>query len=449
MIAAPTRGDEIRVGDDRADDSLAGAGGVVASLSLEAAYLERDVYAVANPGIGYLSRGFELRLTLPIEALAIDLPPPSRERALWGVLRARTYLEDGALGLPLLSKLLARLRVGQPEDLFHLRGGMIHHSLGHGSVVWRYASTPDIDRRQTGAVLRLGTDLVGVEALVGNVLAPQRVSGARAYLRPILLFARGPGMLLELGQRLALGLGYAADWTAPLDPGSIADDGSYDPEGETASLVHIFADTEMILIDWAPLSAALYGDAGVRAGPARRLGAGAEVGLLSSARLWSTTLSLRAGLRLAGRDYRPGEFDAYYAVERVSTFGAGVPKASVRPSAGVGGVVEAGLSLSRWLQLRAQLDDAPGRDNSNAQLRCDLSAGPVRAAAAVAQRGFEGHAGLLSLGARTVGLAELRVETIGPIALVGRYWRTLRREAGRQRLDDDVLIGIEVGWLLQ
>lgn len=447
-LATETRGERIRVGEERAAP-VARESGVLASAGLELAYLERDGYVVLSPGLGYLSPRFELLLSLPVEVLAYDLPPPDRDRALFGLLRARTFLEDGEVGLPLLSKVLSRLRVGRDGDLFRLRGGAIHHSQGHGSVVWRYASTPDVDRRQAGAVLFLGGDSLGLEALVGNILAPQRVSAARGYLRPLLLLAPATGWMRELGERFSIGLGYAADFSAPTDPTAIAADGSYRPDGETAAIVHALADAELLLLDRAWLSTALYTDAGLRHGRASRVGGGGELGALITSRLWAASLSVRLGLRLASDGYRPAEFDAFYEIERVTTFGADVPKASISPPAGLAGVVEASLRLGRWLGLRAQLDDAPGPDNSNLLLGLDLAAGPVRAGAALAQRGFEGRDQLLSLGERTVGLAEIRVETFGPVAIVGRYWRTLRREAGAQRLDHDLLIGVEAGWLFQ
>jgi len=447
-LATEAGAERIRIGEER-PAPVAHESGVLASAGLELAYLERDGYLVLSPGLGYLSPRFELLLTLPVEVLAYDLPAPDRDRALFGLLRARTFLEDGAVGLPLISKVLARLRVGRDGDPFRLSGGAIHHSQGHGSVVWRYASTPDIDRRQAGAVMFLGGDSLGLDALVGNVLAPQRVSAARGYLRPLLLLAPAAGWLRELGERISIGVGYAADFSAPTDPAAIADDGSYRSDGETASIVHALSDAELLLLDRAWLSTALYTDAGLRFGRASRVGAGGELGALIASRLWAATLSLRLGLRLASDGYRPAEFDAFYEIERVTTFGDGVPKASILPRAGLGGVVEASLRLGRWIGLRAQLDDAPGANNSNLLLGLDLAAGPVRAGAALAQRGFEGRDQLLSLGDRSVGLAEIRVETLGPVAVVGRYWRTLRREEGAQRLDHDLLIGVEAGWLFQ
>ena len=36
-------------------------------------------------------------------------------------------------GWPDLSRLLRSVRVGEPDDLFHLRAGRVHHSLGHGA----------------------------------------------------------------------------------------------------------------------------------------------------------------------------------------------------------------------------------------------------------------------------------------------------------------------------
>lgn len=424
--------------------------GVLLVASVEGGTLERDGYLVVTPAVGVLTPWLDLELGFPVELLVLDLEPADRSRALGGVLRSRGLVEDGALTPAAFSQVLRRARLGRPEDLFSLRAGQVQHSLGHGGTLWRFASTPDVDRRHAGLVLRAGTDRIGAEGVLGDVLAPHQVSGARLYLRPLGLFADDGEGLTSFGQRLALGLGYAADFFAPLDPDAIAADGTYAASGATASIVHGLVDLELLLVDLETWTLASYTDASLRRSGGDLLGLGGELGGMTTLRLWAASLHLRAGLRVSTPGHRPAEFDAFYQIERVTAFGDGLPKATQASPGGLGGVAELEFELAHTLHLRFAVDDAPGADNTNLWLGTDLELGPLRAALALAQRRFEGPLGWIFIDDRSVALAELRFEVLGPLAVVGRYWRTLRRDGSRTpHLDNDLLVGLEVGWVLQ
>lgn len=415
--------------------------GLYIGSSLELALLEQDLFFVTRPALGYLSPQFDLILQLPVEWRLLDLAPQDPDPLLFGVLRRGSYIPAGkSLNPTALTQIVRDLRIGQAGDLFYLRAGALSHSLGHGSTVWRFASSPDPDRRHAGVAVQVGNDFIGLEGVVGDVLAPQEISAARAYLRPLLALDFANGMLSWLRPRLALGGGYAADFFAPYDS---------KPQGAKTSVVQLLSDLEMLWLDDPRLRLLSYLDVALRRSYGDQWGQGEELGLLSQVNLWGSELSLRLGLRWAGSGYRPSEFDAFYYIERETSFADGNPLAQRPCPAGLGGVVDAALSLSEILTLRLQLDSAPGENNNKALLGAELHWGPVQAGVALAQRAFDQPIDLLSFGPRTVVLAETRWAVYGPVALVGRYWRTLRRHDQALGLDNDVMLGVEVAWLLK
>jgi len=442
LLAPPATAAQIDLGQGLPDATVsAPPTGTLLQASLELGLVERDVYALSSPGVGWISPRLELLLVVPIELRVWDLPPPDPGDTLGGVLRRRTYARGGEFHWTNLSMALARLRLGAADDPIQLRAGRVRHSLGHGSTLWQFTSSPDPDRRHAGAVLQAGGDAAGVELTVGEVLAPQQVSAARAYLRPLLIPAEERSAMWEVGRRLALGFGYAADLSAPTRTEPLP--------GPTAQLVHATVDLEVVLLQHRWLAAALYSDAGLRTLQGR-FGVGDESGLLLSSHLGWLGTALRLGARFCGPRYRPAEFDAFYQIERGGRLRDGAPLATVTPEPGLGWVAEAQVTLASHLQLRLQADARPGRAGGNALLGLDLLAGPLRAALMVTQRDLDALAELLVLDRGTIAAAEVRCEIVGPLALVGRYWRTLRRDAATsQRLDDDLLLGVEVGWVLQ
>jgi hypothetical protein len=92
------------------------------------------------------------------------------------------------------------IRFNKPKDDFYFRvGGLVHSTLGNGSIVDNYTNNSSYDDRRVGAAARLDLGFLGAEALVGDafhwqidkgkidVPVPSSLVAARVFTRPFQL----------------------------------------------------------------------------------------------------------------------------------------------------------------------------------------------------------------------------------------------------------------------
>ena len=129
--------------------------------------------------------------------------PHSRDyKAYGGVLRKRDWnqWQDYA-------RLIRYVRYGHKRDpLYVLAGQMWGASIGHGTLLNRYANNISIDHPKFGLALDLNSTFVGVETITDSVTGPT-ILGGRVYVRPF-----GDTLVLR---GLAIGATLITDRTAP------------------------------------------------------------------------------------------------------------------------------------------------------------------------------------------------------------------------------------------
>ncbi len=358
-----------------------------------------------------------LRPGLEIEAglLEVALAPPLHlDLARDGALRAADWDEVSDLG-----RVLASLAAEEPQGRWGVRAGALaYERLGHGTLVSDYVSTLDPDHWHTGARAYVRGEAFELDALVGEILAPQ-VMALRGALRPLVWVGGGTAW--------TVGTSVAADFAAP---------------GGTAAFVGV--DSDAVLLREPAFGLAPYLDLNLRVGGASAGAAGLHGGVLvdlAIARRVDVALKLEGRWMAAG--YLPEYFDTYYVLERSGyPLGGTRPKALVQLPAGWG--LRGEISIEgegAWLAALSADGRPVGPAHLGLYLAVPLPAGLVLRAA-LAHRGFAGARAFFE-NRGWIGSAELRFDGGGPLYATGRVARIWTDgAAGRRTLWD---VGLSVG----
>ena len=172
-----------------------------------------DIYAsttiATDFSIGPVGLGLQLPLNLLVDNdPTSNCPPPGtpcdrEHKTYFNVLRKRDWDEPSSF-----LKLIRYVRYGQKRDPLHFIVGQLWGAtIGHGTLVNRYANNLSLDHPKSGMVLDLNSTFVGVETLVDSFANPT-LFGGRAYVRPF-----GDTMVLR---GFAIGASLVADRIAPL-----------------------------------------------------------------------------------------------------------------------------------------------------------------------------------------------------------------------------------------
>jgi hypothetical protein len=204
-------------------------------------------------------------------------------------------------------------RYGLKNDPLYIKlGALDYHTLGHGSIMYRYNNSPSFDARKTGLVLDIDFGLFGFESIYSKFGEPSVVA-LRGYVRPLKFTSLGE--IPVLGS-VEIGASYAADF----DDYSGVINGLYNPllrefrilEDESP-LTIVGADIGLPLLNTAVLDAELYYDYAKIAG----FGSGSAVGLILDINTMGlVTASAKLERRINGDNYFPSYFNSLYEVEK-------------------------------------------------------------------------------------------------------------------------------------
>jgi hypothetical protein len=415
-----------------------------------------DVVLGLGAGVGFETRPFAAHLRVPLTLRVVDLPPAvsPAQPAVCRVIRCEEWLEGGELSADSLSKVVDELRVLQPGDVFHLRGGALFATLGHGVLVSRYTNAADWDRRRSG--LYLQSDLpwgrTRIQALTGGALSPQDLFAARVSTSPLDDGAADDALDRFLG-RLRLGFEIAGDAAAPVRQAT-DDAGDIRASAPRRPIVGGATDLSWPLLDESagqggfqlePFVAASM-MTGLRHGTVG-VGAGGRVGI--DATLDLIVFAMRAGVNLLVDTpwHRSSVFSTLYDVDRRRYVGVdgrfadvGIAELDTPGGAGGGALVE--VLVLRTVKLGGRFHVDPVPEATQAEVFGEVAAGPVRVAGRAMQRAFTDVASALAFGDRTFVVTEAAWSLLPPFSLYARWLHTPRfHEIAGPDADDDVVVG--------
>ena len=422
--------------------------------------VDRDPVIAASAGVGLEHEVLALHLRVPVALRLYDLEPrepPSP--ALCTVVRCAEWTEGGALSAAALSRLLDEARVFHPGDLVHARAGKLSTTLGAGQLIDRYTNAAEWDRRHTGLYAELNTGWRGAaaQAMVGNLLAPQELFGARFVARP-LQDPAGEGFSARLLGRLSVGLELAGDAVAPAGVATDAT-GALLPGAATRPLLGGAAQVAWPLLDdgavqvepWVGASAL----SGLRPAEASAPGAGVGAALGLSATLDAAVVAVKAEARAVadGPGHRSSVFSTLYDVDRrrMLSFG-GVLRdtgvAELPAPGGFGGRVGLELRVLDLVRLATMAHFDPVEEASRLDASIDVGAGPVRVGARVIERAVTTPAAIGTFPERSLGVLEASWVFWAPFSLHARWLHAPRLAAPAPRVDYDVVVGVACNLVL-
>ena len=370
-----------------------------------------------------------LGLQLPLNLLVYPEAGINKDDIAYsGVLRKRDWDEPQDYG-----KFVRFIRYGHKRDPVYLLAGQLWGaSIGHGTLVNRYANNLSLDHPKFGLAFDVNTTYFGVETLTDYVGDPSLMA-ARAYYRPFgdTPFLRG----------WALGVTFATDRTAPrrlsITNGTIQQDSNGNPIITANDAVYAGGvDTEFELLHNSIISLIPYVDLNRIMGAGNGLHAGVLADLYLPVPVLELNVEARLEYRMMQPGYIPEYFDQTYDLGRVQyavTNGATTtyePKyaaaqashdAAADPSAidRKGYYGELALSFAGVLQIGGLLQDYEG-DPNGASLGLFATLPKlevVKIAAYYLRKNMNGLSDAFTLDERSLLAASIAYKIFGPIYL--------------------------------
>ena len=258
-----------------------------------------------------------LGLSLPLNLLAYPEKGIQRDDIAYsGVIRKRDWDEP----LDYL-KFIRFIRYGHKrEQVYLLAGQLWGASIGHGTLVNRYANSLNLDHTKLGIAFDINTTFFGFETLTDSIGNPALLGG-RAYVRPFgdTLFFRG----------WAIGATVVTDRSAPRSylnaSGGPSPTLQQDPQGNPlVASDSVFAggvDTEFEVLHNSIISLIPYVDLNRIAGAGNGLHAGILTDLYLPVPILEITVEARLEYRMMQAGYVPEYFDQTYDLGRVQYVG--------------------------------------------------------------------------------------------------------------------------------
>lgn len=423
-----------------------------------------DAVVVLEPGVGLETKPFAVHLSLPLDVRVIDFAPTVDPGAppSCRVFRCEEWLVGDALSADAISRVVDEVRVFHPGDVFHLKGGALFASLGHGALVDEYMNAADWDRRHAGlyAESNLPWGKTQLQAVTGDFLAPQELFAVRASTSPMAARAGGDEVSDEgdagsrFASRLRLGFEAAGDVTAPIDPADAH--GDVVPGSRSRTVGGVAADVTWPLLDDGGFNIAPYAGVAGLTGLAHDgiagVGGGARAGVDLSLDVVVVALRGGASVTLDGPRHRSGVFDTLYDVDRKryalsagshgsnGVFAAnGI--ANLDATGGVGGDVNLELLVLRVVRAGARLHADPVPEATRAEVYAGVDAGSVRVDARAMQRAFHDVGGAFAFGDRSFVVVDAAWQVWPPVSLFVRWLHGPRFQNGVPQADDDVVVG--------
>jgi len=223
-----------------------------------------------------------------------------------GLIRRRDWDEPQDF-----SKLIRFVRYGHKRDpVYMLAGQLWGASIGHGTIVNRYANSLNLDHPKAGLALDVNTDYFGVETLTDYVGDPSLVA-ARAYVRPL------GGMPILRGW--AVGVSGVMDRTAPTGiTWPLASDSSGNPIiANTRAVYAVGVDTEFEVVRNSFISVIPYTDLNRLVGAGNGIHAGVLTDMNVPVPLLEMNVQAKFEYRMMQPGYIPEYFDQTYDLGRL------------------------------------------------------------------------------------------------------------------------------------
>ena len=258
-----------------------------------------------------------LGLSLPLNFLVYPQSGINRDDIAYnGLIRKRDWDE------PLdYFKFIRFIRYGHKRDpVYVLAGQLLGASIGHGTLVNRYANSLNLDHTKLGLALDINTTYFGFETLTDSVGNPALLGG-RAYVRPF-----GDTLLLR---GWAIGATVMTDRSAPrfylTSAGAPTATLQQDPQGNPlVASDAVFAggvDTEFEVLHNSIISLIPYVDLNRIAGAGNGLHAGVLTDIYLPVPILEINLQARLEYRMMQAGYVPEYFDQTYDLGRVQYVG--------------------------------------------------------------------------------------------------------------------------------
>jgi hypothetical protein len=266
-----------------------------------------------------------LGLALPLNLLIQPESGINRDDIAYsGVLRKRDWDEPQDY-----TKFVRYVRYGHKRDPVYLLAGQLWGaSIGHGTLVNRYANSLNLDHPKFGLALDLNSDFAGIETMIDHVGDPALLA-SRVYVRP---FGDTP-----IARGWAIGATLAADRTAPrvlamVPGGGLQQDAEGNPIVAVKDAVYaVGIDTEFEVLHNSVISLIPYVDLNRIAGAGNGLHAGVLADLYLPIPVLELTVQTRLEYRMMQPGYIPEYFDQTYDLGRIQYVGTCPPGLPVCP----------------------------------------------------------------------------------------------------------------------
>ncbi len=220
-------------------------------------------------------------------------------------------------------KFLRYLTYGRKEDHLFVNVGQLYAtSLGHGTIMRRYAGNVDINRTAVGVEVNAYGDYGGFEFSLADITRGN-LFGGLGFIKPLSFFSQDP-----VARSLSIGVTWATDQKAPLslvrNPpigsspiGSIVVNDADIPETQNRAVSLIGVDAEVKFLKTRRIDLKAYADISfLNVG-----GNGVSMGVLGRYNFHDDStihlLRTRFELRSYSANYQPGYFDSLYEFQKV------------------------------------------------------------------------------------------------------------------------------------
>ncbi|MCG3173343.1 MAG: hypothetical protein GMKNLPBB_01539 [Myxococcota bacterium] len=307
------------------------------------------------------------------------------------------------------AKVIRYIKYGQKMDKFYFFVGNLYaYTIGHGTIVRRYTSTADFDRKTVGVQLDLAIqkdekdDYAGFELFLSDITFQNRILGGLVFAKP-LVWADS-----EILRSFSVGLHSTFDFNAPSRlkmrfdgrPEVNPDRNALEFDGATVGAIGVDAVIKVVRESWVDIKP--YVDYSMLLLPDSPSGNGSGFagGILNRFKFGSDS-PVRFSNRLEGRffsaQYLPAYFNTYYEIQKYQFFsGAQTPQFAFQNGRQVltnlpptkldylrintggpfgGFYLDGNLEISDWFQIGAAFENSSGNEGGNFLAHLGLTPG--------------------------------------------------------------------------
>lgn len=372
--------------------------------------------------------------------------------------------EDYALTRPQnYSRILKYVTYGRKEDnLFINVGQRYASSIGHGTLMRRYAPNIDIDNVRVSAEIDAYNDYAGFEIFTNDIVEANVIGGI-AFLKPFSFF-KPDNLLLKT---FSVGVSAATDWKAPLalstDPltGVRLLDENNRLRASTQPVVLFGIDAEVKVIKTDNVDVKPYVDYSLLAGGNGGLTFGA-LGRFNVGTDIVNAFRVVAELRVLGDKYQTGYFDTFYEVDRFMARELGrnalgfleyatkqQDVLSGRLGQRMGYYFEGSWGIRNRIAFTVAVEGASNTAEKNFVAHLEIPALDfLQIFGSYYKRAFFDVSEFAKLDEKAILFAGARLRTFPFLFINGRVYKTFRVNTDVQRYDNQFgfLVDLEIGW---